>query len=229
MPCSNYIDKQAINDRGKIRIVDKTLDEPEQRGAGHWAGKSGPGLYCLERVELAESIIAHGNGTHLPTDLAVLANQSVRPVTEGCYAIDFRKFISRLFKVASPIEIPDHLRGPFVSTEGRLERSQFYMVQLINSIDPSIKTWKAGNLWMNNRVDSALDRLGKPWPNVVSRVAYLRSYSARGSSESARLKLMDVLTVLHSGQVEIKGSGNDLISLITESNVLRFDPIFKSI
>ena len=229
------LSENDILKRGIIKNIPLVLDDGETHyPSGHWANTSGTRMYNENRVRLSEELKANCKDGHYYHEDAEWINSMYRPVLEPFIVIDYR-FISDHIDYGLTEEINRlKISHPFLGRRPGSEQKETPLVaraliNIANYSNPSlsISTIDQFYKYLESLSEDAKHIFPSPWPNAIVRRQILRKNIFRGKSPKAALKLLNILSLIHSNDISIdlfELENFDLVEFLVKHPIFRIDP-----
>ena len=223
-----------IVDRGVIKNVPLVLgDGDDHAPAGHWFNTSGIRMYSERRVKIAEKLISTAGVVGFMHPEAEELNAQELPCTPAIFIFDYKTVLP----TAAP-GLAGQIRGQRIShpRHGRVPGSQHNELLLIQQALQSIiefaypglaaRTAKNALKHLDKIAADAPRAFKEAWPNVTLRRPKLRYNTSRGKSRKAAIRILDVLSLIHSGGLsheKVSLSELNIFEILAWSPTLRVD------
>lgn len=234
MSDNQMLDENQIRARGIIKNIPRTLDDGDCHvEAAHWFNTSGTRMYSLERVKAAEQLIESSSRGEYFHQSADYINSQPLPYTPAIFVFDYRIILKAIDPNLSYLIWRARLCHPVAgrmpgSSMREYELVQEALAKIVQYADPSADVGSEKELlgYFESISDQASKNLKAPWPNVVLRKPKLRSSISRGKGAPSAKKIINILSLIHSGIVSyelISPDELDIFELLVASPMIRVD------
>lgn len=220
------------------RQISLALDEADQYGPStHWLNPYGEPLYDGDRVNVAARRLELSGSSTFSADEVKRWNRDGRPTCLPVFSFHFHRFAAAYVPGSEAGLWRERLSHPVM---GRIGGSNVREAELIKKVlcvlltedtGIAVKAWEAGNQLLIERVDSATQRLGAPWPDVLCRAAKRTTHLSSATGSKNLRRMLDSLALLGAGRIAVPGHDIeplDVVRLLIWSPAIRFDPIMTA-
>jgi hypothetical protein len=209
-----------------LEHVDKVLDDSEsRRPCGDWRGGKGTRQYSAKRVRQAQTMqVVDGIYRHPDADEI---NQCDRPCTPPIMVVDYlvplKHIDENLFYKLRPKWGPSH------ATPILVEESLSTLIRFADN-GTVLNSRREIDAWFDQRSETAADRLGDPWPDVICREVRLKTYIPRAKSKRTVSRILDSFSLIHAAKVPIVLGWKEpegIVDLLVAAPTIRFDPVVQ--
>jgi hypothetical protein len=220
--------------RGIIQNVPLTLDDGDEHyPSGHWKNTSGTRMYSEHRVKLSEELKKKFKDGHYYHNDAELINSMCQPVSEPFIIIDYRVISYHIdYSLTKEINLL-RISHPFLGRMPGTEKKEVPLVSralinIANYSNPllSISTIDQLHLYIESLTEDAKHIFQTPWPSAIVRKQILRQNIFGGKSPKAALKILKVLSLIHSRDISVdlfEQNNFNLVEFLVNHPLIRID------
>ncbi len=230
----DMLTEQEILSRNIIKDVVGTLDDGDDHSySGYYLDTNGTRLYSLKRVEFAEQLISNSiNGEYFHKEADFL-NKQLTPYTKSIFTFDYRIILKNIdsdlyWKIRKSRLSHPHLGRIPQSYEEEREYILRGLIKIVQYADPSCSISSKDDLfnYLDKLSKDAIANLGRPWPKVILRKAYLRKNISKSFGIPTVMKTINILSLIHTGKLPfdlIIKNNLDIPHFLSASPVIRVD------